>query len=344
MPENSLSSEAMSVGLDVSPLAQTRAGTARYVSSLLAALEAEGGVELRRYGWGGNGRLTAAARDTGWYLAALPARARRDAVDVLHCPTFRAPVRSSVPLVVTVHDLAVLRHPATFNRWTRAYSSAILPRVARAADAIVAVSEFTRGEVVDLLGVPPERVSVISHGVAPAFAAEGPVAEGDYVLAVSTLEPRKNLPRLLEAFRLADLDGCELRVVGARGWGGVRVAGERVRWLGEVGDQELARLYRGARCVAYPSLYEGFGLPVLEAMACGAAVVTSTAPAVREVADGAAVAVDGLEASAIAAGLEEAIARRDELGRNGVERAAKFTWREAARRTVAVYRTAVGEP
>ena len=120
----------------------------------------------------------------------------------------------------------------------------------------------------------------------------------------------------------------------------VRAIRPSVRWLGEVSSEELARLYRGARCVAYVSLYEGFGLPVLEAMACGAAVVTSTAPALRELADGAAVAVDGLDAVSIAAGLEEAIAHRDELGRRGVERAAAFTWREAARRTVAVYRAA----
>ncbi len=324
--------------MDVSPLAQTRAGTARYIESLTAALEEEGGVRLRRYGWGGRGRGTAAARDVAWYLAALPERARRDGVDVLHCPTFRAPVRSSVPLVVTFHDVAVLRHPGTFNRWARAYSALALPRVARAAAAIVAVSEFTKGELVELLDVPPERVRVIPNGVGPQFAPEGPATRGEFVLAVSTLEPRKNLARLLEGFRHARLDGCELLVVGARGWGGVRVGGDRVRWLGEVGDEELARLYRGARCVAYPSLYEGFGLPVLEAMACGAAVMTSRAPALLEVAGGATVAVDALDPEAIAAGLEEAVARREELARAGIERAARFTWSGAARATLEVYR------
>ncbi len=331
----------LEVAVDVSPLVQTRAGTARHIESLTAALDAEGGIELRRYAWGGSGRATAAVRDVGWYLAALPARARRDGVGVLHCPTFRAPVRSSVPLVVTFHDVAVLRHPGTFNRWTQAYSAAALPRVASAADVLVAVSEFTRGELVELLDVSPEKVTVIPNGVSPTFVPDGPAADGDYVLAVSTLEPRKNLHRLLEAFRLADLDGCELRIAGARGWGGVSVKGERVLWLGEVGDQELARLYRGARCVAYPSLYEGFGLPLLEAMACGAAVVTSTAPALLEVAGDAALAVDGLDPQAIAAGLEEASSRREELGRLGVERAAAFTWQSAARRTLEAYRAAV---
>ena len=328
----------LSVAIDVSPLAQTRAGTARYIESLTAALEEEGGVTLRRYAFGGSGRATAALRDVAWYFAALPERARRDGADVLHCPTFRAPIRSRVPLVVTVHDLAVLRHPGTFNRWTRTYSVLALPRVVRAAAAIVAVSEFTKGELVELLGVPEEKVTVIPNCVGTQFRPDGPATRGDFVLAVSTLEPRKNLARLVEGFGRARLDGCELLVVGARGWGNVEVGGGRVRRLGEVGDGELARLYRGARCVAYPSLYEGFGLPVLEAMACGAAVVTSQAPALREVGGAAVVAVDALDPDAIAAGLEEAAARREELGRAGIERARSYTWQAAARATLEVYR------
>jgi len=329
----------LTVAIDVSPLAQTRAGTARHIESLTAALEEEGGVTLRRYGFGGPGRATAAVRDVVWYLAALPERARRDGADVLHCPTFRAPVRSRVPLVVTVHDLAVLRHPLTFNRWTQTYSALALPRVVRTAAAIVAVSEFTKRELVELLGVPEEKVTVIPNGVGRQFRPEGAATRGDFVLAVSTLEPRKNLTRLVEGFGRAHLDGCELLVVGARGWGGVKVGGARVRWLGEVGDQELARLYRGARCVAYPSLYEGFGLPVLEAMACGTSVVTSQAPALREVGGDAVIAVDALDPGAIAAGLEEAVARREELGRAGVERARAYTWKAAASATLEVYRS-----
>jgi glycosyltransferase involved in cell wall biosynthesis len=328
----------LKVGLDVSPLAQTRAGTARHVESLAAALEEEDGVELRRYGFGGEGRAMAALRDLAWYPAALPERARRDRVSVLHCPTFRAPTRSSAPLVVTFHDLAVLRHPRAFNRWTRTYSAALLPRVAEAAAALVAVSEFTKAELVELLGIPAEKITVIPNGVGSQFAPAGPAKSGGYVLAVSTIEPRKNLPRLVEGFHQARLDGAELLVVGARGWGDVRVEGDRVSWLGEVGDDELARLYRGALCVAYPSLYEGFGLPVLEAMACGAAVVTSKAPALQELAGAAAVTVDALDSEAIALGLEEAAARRAELGRAGVERAARYTWQSTARATLEVYR------
>jgi glycosyltransferase involved in cell wall biosynthesis len=323
--------------MDVSALALTRAGTARHISSLLAALDGED-VEVRRFALGGSSRALVPVRDLGWYLGVLPLQARRDGVDVLHCPTQRAPVRSSVPLVVTFHDLAVLRHPETFNRWTREYSRRVLPGVARAATRVIAVSEFTKRELLELLDVPEEKVRVIPNAVGEPFTAEGDAAEGDYVLGVSTLEPRKNLFRLVEGYRRARLNGLPLLVAGAEGWGGVRVEGGGVRWLGEVRDEELARLYRGARCVAYVSLYEGFGLPVLEAMACGTPVVAGRTGALEEVSGDAAVLVDPLDPDAIAAGLTEALDRRDELRKRGLERAGAFDWGDVARRTVAVYR------
>jgi glycosyltransferase involved in cell wall biosynthesis len=328
------------VGIDTSPLALTRAGTARYLEALLEQLERDNDLELRRYHFGGRSRPGKIARDVGWYLAALPLLARRDDADVLHCPTFRAPLRSPLPLVVTVHDLALLRHPEAFNRWARSYGRLTLPQVARTAADVIAVSEFTKGEVVELLGVAPERVHVVRHGVAPPFEAAGPAEDGDYVLAVSTLEPRKNLARLLDGFRCGGLDGTELRIAGARGWGGVRVEAEGARWLGEVADEELARLYRGARCLAYVSLYEGFGLPILEAMACGTPVVTTAWGACAEVAGDAAVLVDALDPDAIGAGLAEALGRREELVAKGLERAREFSWEKAARETADVYRRA----
>ncbi len=309
------------VGVDVSPLRQTRAGTARVIRGLLD--QPMDGIERVELAFGRAGKLGTLELDLAWYPHLLARRAR--GLDVLHCPTYRAPVHSSVPVVVTVHDLAVFRFPEAFGRWTRAYSRRAVPRALRAARLVLTVSEFTKREVGELLGVPEERVRVVPNGVEPVFRPDGAAEPGDYVLAVGTLEPRKNLPRLAEAARSL---GVELRVVGARGWGDVPL--ENVTLLGEVGDEELARLYRGARCLAYPSLYEGFGIPVLEAMACGTPVVTSDRPGTAETAGGAAVLVDPLEPEAIAAGIEDAAARREELRPLGLERARAFTWKRAA--------------
>jgi glycosyltransferase involved in cell wall biosynthesis len=321
--------------IDLSPLVQTRAGTARYLKALLRELGRRDDVAVSTRSFGRSDRLSTLARDAVWYPFVL---GRTRNADVLHCPTYRGPLQSALPLVVTVHDLAVFRHPGAFNRWTRTYSPRFVPRVLAAARRIIAVSEFTRRELVELLRVPEEKIRVVPNGVDEEFTREGPAAKGDYVLAVGTLEPRKNLPRLVEAARRSDV---ELRVVGARGWGGVEVGGNGVRWLGEVSDAELARLYRGARCLAYPSLYEGFGIPVLEAMACGTPVVTTRGTAMEEVADGAAVLVDASDPAELAAGIERAAAERDRLVPRGLERARDFRWDAVAAATVAVYREAV---
>jgi glycosyltransferase involved in cell wall biosynthesis len=221
--------------MDTSPLALSGAGTARHLQGLLAGLEQLPDVRVDQHAFGLRGRAAVPVRDVAWYLGALPVLAR--GADVLHCPTFRAPVSSPAPLVVTVHDLAVLRRPEAFNAWTRRYSRTVLPYVVGAARRLIAVSEFTAQELVDLLGAPEEKIRVVPNAVGAPFTADGDAAPGDYVLAVSTLEPRKNLQRLVEAFQRAGLNGCELRIVGGRGWGDVAIEGaENVRWLGRVSD------------------------------------------------------------------------------------------------------------
>jgi glycosyltransferase involved in cell wall biosynthesis len=326
-------------GVDAAPLLLTRAGTARYVEGLASALDRRADVEVERLTWGGPSRITAAVRDVAWYPALLPLSAR--SLDVLHCTTFRAPPRAPVPVIATAHDLAVLRFPEYFTAWTRLYGRTFLRRVLRAVDAVIAVSEFTKRDVIELAGVPDGRVHVVPNATSEAFAPHGARAGGEYVLAVGTLEPRKNLRRLADAAGRLDV---ELRVVGATGWGGVEVEGDGVRWLGRLPDDALAEQYRGALCVAYPSLYEGFGIPVLEAMRCGTAVVTSAGSAMEEVAGGAAELVDPTDVASIADGIERAIARREELRALGLDRAKRFTWDAAAEQTVAVYRRVADEP
>jgi glycosyltransferase involved in cell wall biosynthesis len=274
-----------------------------------------GHLDVTEVSFPATSRARSVAADVLWYP-----RLRADA-DVLHCPTFRGPFRAAQPLVVTVHDVAVLRHPEWFNRWTRTYSRLAVPRVVAAAHRVIAVSELTKRELVSLLGTPPEKIVVVPNAVEDVFVPDGPRAEGDYVLAVGTLEPRKNLARIAAA-----VDG-ELRVVGARGWGGVEPP-PNVRWLGDVADAQLAALYRGARCLVYASLYEGFGIPVAEALACGCAIVTSAGSAMAEFAGDDATYVDPLDVESIRDGIARAT-------RPAPRRVA--SWADVAARTRAVY-------
>jgi glycosyltransferase involved in cell wall biosynthesis len=323
-------------GFDVAPLLLDNAGTARYVRGVLGALQQRDDVTVRELTWGGSGKLTAAARDVAWYPLLLPLQSRR--VDVLHCTTFHAPLRAPVPVVVTVHDLAAVRYPEHFTIWTRWYARTLLLPVLRSATRVLAVSEFTKREVAELAGVPEDRIDVAYNAASPdVWSPDGPRADGEYVLAVGTLEPRKNLPRLIEATASV---GLELRIAGAAGWGGVQIDAPHVRWLGRPGDDELATQLRGALCLAYPSLWEGFGIPVLEAMLCGTPVVTSAGSAMEEVADGAAELVDPRDVESIAAGIQRAIGRRDELRAAGLARARGFSWDATAAATVDAYRKA----
>jgi glycosyltransferase involved in cell wall biosynthesis len=274
-------------------------------------------VDLVEVSFPATSRARTAFADAVWY----PRLRAPVGADVLHCPTFRGPFRARGPLVVTVHDLAVLRHPEWFNRWTRAYSRFAVPRVVRAASRVIAVSEFTKRELVALLRVPEDAIRVVPNAVEDVFTLNGPRAQGDYVLAVGTLEPRKNLARIAAA-----VDG-ELRVVGALGWGDVEPPAN-VTWLGDVPDEELAALYRGARCLVYASLYEGFGIPVAEALACGCPIVTSRGSAMEEIAGDDATYVDPTDVESIREGIAQAASPPPRRGPS---------WAQVAARTRAVY-------
>lgn len=284
-----------------------------------------------------------------------------------HEPNF-IPYRSHLPTVVTVHDLSVLRfpewHPADRVRLHDRFFRRGIERAAH----VVVVSEAVRGELIADTGIRPDRVSVVSNGANPAFR---PLPPGDvaavrrqfglpdrYLLCVGTIEPRKNVGTVLRAF--ADLpaavrESCPLVLAGPWGWKSApdrevfdRLAGPRgARHLGYVPDAELPALYAGATALVYPSFYEGFGLPPLEMLACGGAVLASTAAAVREVVGRHGWFVDPGDLAGWRDAMVRAATDREfvaGLTAGGAAHAARFTWGRAARETFAVYGRALGRP
>lgn len=361
----------MRIGLDFAPLLFDRGGSAVYVAQLFGALRSNlpGGdslVGLRPPGrrWRRGGPLWKAqvlACDLAWTPGLLPLAAWRR-TDVLHCTTFKAPTWSAVPLVVTVHDAIPIRHPEWFGGWSARYAQHRLPRVIGAADRIVVDCAHSRDDVAELYPRHADRLVVIPLGVSSDFEPQGPerVAEvrerlrlrRPFVLAVGTLEPRKNLAMLIRAFARLTGPGfsdLELVVAGASGWrfepGAVEVSDgvrARVRWLGYVADADLATLYTAACVFVFPSLAEGFGLPPLEAMACGAQVVSSARKPMTDLLGDAAVYFDPLDPEAMAAALAQAIEQpNSERRARGLTIARGFSWAATALATLELYREVV---
>ena len=281
-----------------------------------------------------------------WTLSRL---LRRLGADLVHTQ-YALPLRSPCPGVVTVHDLSFARDPALMSRRDRLVFRAVVPRAVRRAARVLTVSERTKRDLLELYGVPAERVVVTPNGVDPAFhpsAERGAATVGKspssdqlqapYVLAVGAIQERKNHLAALEAVSEV---GLSLVLVGPEKDAALadelRRRGARLE--GYVETERLAELYRGAACLVQPSRFEGFGLPVVEAMACGTPVVAVREPALEEVAGGAAVVV---EQSALADGIRRALAERERLVQAGLERARAFSWHRTAERTLAVYREAL---
>jgi glycosyltransferase involved in cell wall biosynthesis len=250
------------------------------------------------------------------------------------------------PSVVTVHDLSFERLPELMNRRDRTLFRTFVPRSVRRAERVLTGSEWSKNDLVDRYGLSPDRIVVTPYGVDSAFHPNDPRdPERPYALFVGGIQPRKDPLAAVEALALVD-GALKLVVVGPEKRGGdevrsaVRRLGleQRVELAGHVERDELASLYRGAACLVFPSRYEGFGLPVLEAMASGTPVVAASAGAVPEVAGDAAILVEPGDPAAIAAGIELALADRERLVAAGLERVRGFSWAETARRTLAVYR------
>jgi glycosyltransferase involved in cell wall biosynthesis len=289
----------------------------------------------------------------------LPRQLWRDRPDVLHVQ-YAAPFPCPAPVVATIHDLSFVDVPQFFSATERALLRAAVGRTARMAQRVVTVSEFSKHRLMSVYGLPEERVVVAPNAAGPHFHPSNPILPlnlSPYILMVGDLQPRKNHVGAIRAFAAfgesrAESRRYRLKIAGRetsfageiRREAAASGAGERIDFLGYVPDHELPALYRGADCCLYPSFYEGFGLPVLEAMACGTPVVTSRGTALEEVAGDAAVLAAPDAPREIALAIAAAIARRASLSAAGLRRAGQFSWSESARETVRAFRDAVGLP
>ncbi len=308
-------------------------------------------------------RLSAGSRirRTLWEQAALPSALSRLHIDVLHSTHHTLPLRSAgARRVVTVHDLTFFRIPQRYPLARRVYMQASARLAARMADAIIVPSQAVRDDACRILRVSKERLHVVYEAASPRYApvdrertmsvARRYGLEAPYILSVGSLEPGKNRARLIRALHELGGEGVahQLAIVGQPAWGHEpeRALVERlemrdqIRFLGYVPDEDMPALYSGAQNFAFPSVYEGFGLPVLEAMACGTPVLTSNVSATAEVAGDAALLVEPRSVESIRDGLARMIADgelRELLARRGIARAAQFSWRRAADETHGVY-------
>jgi alpha-1,3-rhamnosyl/mannosyltransferase len=352
--------------VDVSPLSHQRTGVGNYVrGSLEGLVEASAGrhelVAFAPASRRGKQEIDAAldgidvvrrlpvlpaahALRTLWSRAGRPpAEQVLGGFDVFHFSDWMYPPQRGGIRSTMVHDLVPLHFPDWVHARTRRMHGAKYRHAARACDVVMVNSRFTGDDVVATLGVPAEKIHVAYPGVDEGFSPDGARTElgRPYALTVATLEPRKNLATLLEAYRLLADSELALAVAGAAGWGDQpSLDATGVLELGYTPHDALPDLYRGASVFVYPSLFEGFGMPVVEAMACGVPCVVSSHASLDEACGEAAVRADPRDPDALARAIERALAERDELVPRGLEHASSFTWPANGRAHLAAWEAA----
>ncbi len=301
-----------------------------------------------------------------WEQIAAPFHARNMEIDLIHGPVNIVPLITGRPSVVTIHDLAFLEYPDQYPAMQRRYLTAMTRASTRRADRVITVSQFTGQDVAERLDVDPDRITAVPNGVDASFTPRQGSDElhrfrwknslpDDFLLFVGTLQPRKNLIGLLRAYARLEPDlRVPLYIVGGEGWMYAAIFDEVKRldiersvvFAGYAASETLPLWYSAATACIYPSYYEGFGLPVLEAMACGVPVVTSNRSSLPEVAGDAAILVDPDDPDDIAQGISTVLAspeRRQWMQAAGTSQAANYTWQRTARETVAIYRDVLGD-
>jgi glycosyltransferase involved in cell wall biosynthesis len=374
----------MNIAFDARPLTLYKTGIGKYTVSLARHLEdADSNINLLLYSnrdiiikaeknvkIAGTGDLLGKYNSSLWFQLSLPFYLNKQSgnkIDLFHGTMAMLPLAVRMPTVVTIYDLVLEKFPETMY-WKNWLSLKTLMKVsARKASKIIAISENTKKDIIDYFGIDEEKIRVIYLGVDSQFSPQPDPNEADalakynltdgYILSVGTLEPRKNFHRLINAYKMVASSGQKtpkLVIIGGHGWGNeelgklVRESGldERVILAGYVPDEDIPVLYRNASVFVYPSLYEGFGLPPLEAMACGTPVITSNLSSIPEVVGDAAVLIDPYNTAEIAQAIASVLKNeglRDSLRTSGLVRSKLFNWEKTARETHSLYLEVIEE-
>lgn len=365
----------MRIGIDVTALPTQLFGAGNYIVNLtrtLIRLDASNHYfvfskpqQLALFGGRGYAQVVPVTLPTrlhriAWEQTGFPWLIHKYQLDVVHSPHYTMPIIAPCAKVVTFHDMTFFLHPQVHLLYKEIFFRSMIPISARRADALIAISQNTRTDILRLLPINPAKLFTIPYGIAPIFCPQTQETQGailrkydlprDFILYVGNLEPRKNLPALLRAFATLVRRGLppSLVLVGSRGWMDEEIfatlrelnLGHRVYLPGYIPQSELPALYSAAKVFVYASRYEGFGLPVLEAMACGAPVITSNVASMPEIAGDAGILINPDREDELTDAIARVLTDADlaaRLARAGVERARSFSWERAAKETLAVY-------